>query len=108
MASAPAAAPKAKRVRRKAGDGEAAPAKRRRKAGSLSRMASLSLELLESICGHLDPGSLLAVARTTKTWRQFLMSRATGQYSAQPLILAQLTSQSGRASWRKLIAMAYR
>ena len=79
---APLAAAKPKRVRRKPADGDAAPVKRRRKKGSLSRLGELSLELVEIVCGFLDPGSLLAIARTTKSWRQFLLTKATGQHSA--------------------------
>lgn len=73
---------KPKRVRRKPQPGDPPPVKRVRTAAKLSRLADLSIETITDVLQCLDPPTLLACARTSKAWRQLLMTKSSGWPSA--------------------------
>ncbi|KZO97154.1 hypothetical protein CALVIDRAFT_536621 [Calocera viscosa TUFC12733] len=51
--------------------------KRFKTQGRLERISQLPTELFLEICGHLSPLDVLQMARTTRLWRQTLMSRSS-------------------------------
>ena len=79
-----AAAPPKRRRRKLQTDDASAPAlpARRKSGGKLSRFAQLNVELVLMILASVDPGTLLAISRTTKAWHSVLCSKASGQPSA--------------------------
>ncbi|EMD37080.1 hypothetical protein CERSUDRAFT_51246 [Gelatoporia subvermispora B] len=49
----------------------------RGKRGGLKSMLDMPVDILSEICILLDPGDLLILARTTRPFRAFLMSRSS-------------------------------
>ena len=95
-----AAAPPAKRRRSKEGTATTT----RRKSGKLSRFVELcSVEIVLRILCDVDPGTLLAISRTSKAWHGALCNKLTGRPSSSPT----RSSFTDAAVWRASLERAY-